>query len=247
MRCRRTVLVVIRGYESSEQAGEADRLPGELGADIAIVHSSTSRILLYQAKLARLDGSQFDLKSDATTDQIALLNQASVTVDGRSYSVTGRLALYQADVTPFLDRCSPDLWIHWRSPWHWGLGWPGASFDRLPEVGRWYYEEILRFGCSPSGVVAAPASGTSPISSVAVTATWPWEFDTHTWLRGGSPVDRAASGATDGDMQDLEGAPEFGDYQREPTEERDGASAFAEQLADQLSLAETRQLFLILL
>lgn len=235
------------GPASAAYAVSSGAESNHLGADIAIVHSSTNRILLYQAKLAQLDGASFKLKSNATSDQVALLSQASVTLGGTTYGVTGRLALYQADVSPFLDRCDPDLWFHWWRPRRWHPGWPSQPFERLPEAGRRYYEEILRYGCSPSGVVAAAATGAAPISSVSISSTWPWEFDTHTWLNGGSPVVGGSGHGGEDHGPQLDQAPEFGDYQPSPGESPAGAGVFADQLASQLNLPATRQLFLIML
>jgi hypothetical protein len=79
----------------------------QLGADIAIVHPGTARILLYQAKLAILRGGALRLKSDVTYEQIRLLNRQEVEVEGRTHEVIGRLAIYQADDTPFIRRCPP--------------------------------------------------------------------------------------------------------------------------------------------
>jgi hypothetical protein len=219
-----------------------------LGADIAIVHSATNRVLLYQAKLARQDESRFELKSHATNDQIALLEQTSVYLKGASFGVTGHLALYQADMAPFLDRCRSDLWFDWWHPWRWHPGWPSRSFEPLPDVGRDYYKEILSSrGCSPSGVLAAAVTGPVPIASVAISSTWPWEFDTHEWLQGASRIDAGTGPHGEADSPHLDQPPEFGPYQPSPREPPEDAATFADQLASQLNLPVTRQLFVVVL
>jgi hypothetical protein len=167
-----------------------------LGADIAIVHSGTRRVLLYQAKLAWFDGETFRLKSDAPAAQVSMLARNSVVLDGVDFAVTGRLAAYQADVTPFLGRGEPFFWF---DEWERLLrrGPLRRDFARRPDVGRRYYEEVLLDGCSPSGVLAAPVSGDSIVSTVEPSKCWPWEFDTYEWLRGSSPLD--ASDVGDGE------------------------------------------------
>ena len=81
-----------------------------LGADIAVVHLPTSRILLYQAKLARHDDGAFCLKSPATREQLALLRRRRpIEIQGTRYWTTGRLALYQQDLTPHLGHCAPPV------------------------------------------------------------------------------------------------------------------------------------------
>ena len=130
---------------------------GHLGADLAIVHSATNRVLLYQAKLALLDasGNTLRLKSELTPAQHRLLGQESVVVDGDRYMVTGRLATYQTDHTCCMDGCN-DVWpIFWWhdylvGPGHPAGGWHGHS------SGRTYCEDVLRrHACSPGGVLAA--------------------------------------------------------------------------------------------
>ncbi len=68
-----------------------------LGADIAIVHQPTSRILLYQAKLAQRADSEFRLKSPVTRSQLTLLRDPrEIRIQGARYQVTSRLALRAA-------------------------------------------------------------------------------------------------------------------------------------------------------
>ena len=155
---------------------------GHLGADIAIVHMATRRVLLYQAKLARLDMKRdlFRLKSTLTVDQRAKLGEREVDLDGDRYMVTGRLAIYQVDHTCCIDGCDdPDL--AW---WRHRLDWPTSPRRRPfgPWTGTTYYTDVLlRHRCSPSGILAA---GATFRSRVPVGSTWPWEFETFGWLRG---------------------------------------------------------------
>jgi hypothetical protein len=219
-----------------------------LGADIAIVHSGTRRVLLYQAKLAWFDGAIFRLKSDAPAAQVSMLARTSVVLDGVDFAVTGRLAAYQADVTPFLGRGEPFFWFEeWER--HFRRGPLRRDFARRPEVGRRYYEEVLRDGCSPSGVLAAPISGDSIVSAVERSKCWPWEFDTYEWLRGSSPLD--ASDAGDGEAAApapnlRERVPNFEPYEAAPREqpESDPLQTVL-QLAVQLGLPTGRSLSLI--
>ena len=168
-----------------------------LGADIAIVHLSTSRILLYQAKLATHNAGEFILKSPVTKQQAALLRRKyRIEIQGTWYRVTGRLALYQQDLTPYLGNYPPPFVPGiWWEPWHGGPGpFPapkGREWEPAPEIGRQYYETVLAWGrCSPSGVLAALVpGGRDEVTSVAVARTWPWEFDAHQWLRQAAPHD----------------------------------------------------------
>lgn len=226
-----------------------------LGADIAVVHLSTSRILLYQAKLAAHDEGIFRLKSPVTRRQLALLRRRRlVEIEGASYQMTGRLALYQQDLTPHL-RCCPRWWTSamWWEPWWPAAGPPPAGraeiWVRAPEIGREYYETVLsRCGCSPSGVLAALVpGGHDRVTSVAVASTWPWEYDTYEWLRQGSRDDG-------GDQADMgrgfgDGAPDFEQYF--PTiadpQSSDRAAGIARELAQGLRLPASTRLHVITL
>jgi hypothetical protein len=133
-----------------------------LGADIAIIHQPTSRILLYQAKLASSHDGEFRLKSPVTRQQLTLLRRQRVKIEDTWYQITGRLALYQHDLTPFIDHCLPlPMPGLWHGPWQFEP-YPfhpggGTDWSPAPQTGRTYYETFLtRHGCSPSGILAAP-------------------------------------------------------------------------------------------
>lgn len=223
-----------------------------LGADIAIVDprpNGKKRVLLYQAKLAQYVNGQIELKDRVKASQIRRLTKSSVEINNTRFTVTGRLALYQADHAPFRDRCRhPEPW------WH---------VERLmlrrfrrhdpirpePEVGRRYYEEVLRCcGCSPRGVLAARVTGTSEIECVPRAGTWPWEFDLYGWLRGTSPLDTSPSSAgLDGEDRPEGEPPLFEPYTPGAGEARGDAGEIAEQLAAQLRLPKSTQLYVIVL
>lgn len=226
-----------------------------LGADIAILHNGLSRILLYQAKLASLRDGIFSLKSKVTERQIRLLRKRSVVLRGTRFQVTGRLAVYQADETPFMTRCPrPAMW---REPWMWYPGnWhltePVITPD--PKVGREYYEEML-FGCrcSPSGVLSAPVPrGPQAVSTIRESSTLPWEFYTYGWFRkigSQAPSDL-------GDDRWLTGLPGVfdpympanADRESDPAAASGTASELAGELAEQLDLPGSRiKLYLITL
>jgi hypothetical protein len=223
-----------------------------LGADIAIIHPATQRVLLYQAKLAHLVLDTFVLKSPVTISQMKLLNRKYLALDGDRYRMSGRLALYQADSTPFIDDC-PDVRILGNTEW-WDWRWrdvpenptPEQSF---PEIGRSYYEEILAgCGCSPSGILASavPHIRTS-LPSVPSAMTWPWEFDTYEWLRGTSPLERPSNRSGE-QGRAPDGSPEFDRYQ--PTfadTSPEAASGLAAQLAQQLRLPRTLHLYVVVI
>ena len=222
-----------------------------LGADIAIVHLSSARVLLYQAKLAQLQGVDYVLKSSVTASQVRLLNRRRVRLDGIRYQVTGRVAIYQADHTPFLHRCINEVpfWDLQR----WDLWWPRPHLRHIqrnqpsPVVGSLYYDEVLvRCGCSPSGVLASPAP-TGPVGTVPVAMTWPWEFDTYEWLGGSSPLDGLdRRAARQGDLD--ERLPDFRPYEPEVQEiSSEVASDFATQLARQLRLPTSQLLHLMVI
>lgn len=213
-----------------------------LGADIAIIHSSTDRLLLYQSKLGRVEADQLTLKSPVTASQGKLLRRRRVPISGRTYDVTGRLAIYQCDSTPFISRCDHHLefeWWHRWSPWR-----RGQRFEHDPAVGRWYYENALSHcGCSSSGVLACARPDRDPTSEVPLADTWPWEFDLYRWFEGGSPFDSPG-----GDGRRLrETAPDFEPYRPGSGEPRDlpGVDELASELAGALGLPESYRLFVI--
>ncbi len=123
-----------------------------LGADIAIVQLSASRILLYQAKLARLRDDVYKLKSQVTKSQLILQlkllrRRRPIEILGIRYQITSRLALYQHDLTPYLANAPmfiPNQW--WRfwpdvpGPLPAGISW---EFKPAPLTGRQYYETML--------------------------------------------------------------------------------------------------------
>jgi hypothetical protein len=226
-----------------------------LGADIAVVHLTTSRILLYQAKLAEHDDGAFRLKSPVTKEQLRLLRRRNrIEIQGARYQITGRLALYQQDLTPYLVHCPPpfmpDVW--WRS-WQSGPrpfpGGSGGEWGPAPEIGREYYETVLgRDGCSPSGILAAPVpDGHDRVTSVAEASTWPREFDAYQWLRQEKPdggQQHAAAGLGPGGA-----APDFEVYSptigAPPTSEQ--AAGIANALAERLRLPASTRLYVITL
>jgi hypothetical protein len=216
-----------------------------LGADIAIIHPGTSRLLLYQAKLAHLQGDTSLLKSAVSISQMRLLNRRRVTLDGSVYRISGRRALYQADRTPFLHRC-PNVRLLDRPEWWHGLR-DSEQVQPAPEMGRRYYQEILvGCGCSPSGILASSVPRLrTPLSSIPATATWPWEFDTHEWLRGASPLDGL------GDWSERQadtqvGPPGFEPYHPTPGDTSpEVASRMATQLAQQLRLPESHRMYVV--
>lgn len=203
-----------------------------LGADIALVHRRTNRILLYQAKLARLERGVFRLKSVAPAAQVRRLRRRSVVLSGVQYAVTSRFALYQIDDAPFLQHCFLEPLRCWR-PW----SWESVIVPR-PQIGRDYYKDVLRHGpCSPSGILAAPVVGREAVTSIRGSLTWPWEFDAHEWLGGSSRLDSSEwpSDAATADEQNP--TPEFRAY--EPQGGRAAADGIADDavaLADQLRL-----------
>ncbi len=232
------------GPESSAYAVTSKAESNHLGADIALVHSASQRILLYQAKLAARVGGTFDLKSDVTKAQLKRLQRKSVTIGGQTYSVTGRLALYQADYEPFLSRCKLVPAPLWFTFWPWNPMLALASLGPHASPAETYYEEVLRHGCSPSGVVASNASGSDPIGSVAVAATWPWEFETYSWLRASGSG--ASGGAPDQQGETAE-PPEFTSFEPTLDEPFGEAASVAQQLAAELTLPASWQLSVIIL
>jgi hypothetical protein len=219
-----------------------------LGADIAIVHSGSTRVLVYQAKLASLVNDQFTLKSKVTVSQARMLRRKSVTLGGLRHGMTGRLALYHADSTPFIDHCHHRFGFDWRYRWPWESMHPGFVHDA--EVGRDYYREVLSScRCSPSGVLAAPVIATAAIESVSESATWPWEFDTYEWLRRSSPLD--SNPGSDHRSIDREGTirepPDFDGYRAAPGQPLDDPAELARELASRLRLPLSHRLFVVVL
>lgn len=226
-----------------------------LGADIAILHPKSQRLLLYQAKLAHCDAGIFLLKSPVTKSQLRLLNRRSVSLQNSRYRITGRLALYQVDHTPYIDRCD----CHAAYPWSWRwwphvrwliADWDARVADDDREVARSYYKEMLvGCGCSSSGVVAAPVPRPgNAVAEVAAALTWPWEFDTYSWLHGESPLDGNASEQRE--PRDLsEVVPDFAEYQPTVAEPPTPAAAaeMARELAERLRLPSSRRLHLVVL
>jgi hypothetical protein len=226
-----------------------------LGADIAIVHLSTSRILLYQAKLARRDKGAFTLKSPVTKHQLALLGRRRrIEIQGARYQLTGRLALYQQDATPYLGHCSPTFVTGlWQMPWWSGAGpftaASGGAWEPEPEIGEKYYQAVLAgCGSSPSGVLAALVpGGRDRVTSVDMKSTWPWEFDAYEWFQAASPADGRAQDAAE---QGFGGsAPGFGRYFSDLAEPQssDQITGIASVLADRLRLPASTRLHVIAL
>lgn len=219
-----------------------------LGADIAILHSATTRVLLYQAKLASLVNGRFALKSKVTVSQAGMLRRRWVTLGGRRYAVTGRLALYQADTTPFIDHCRHRFGFDWPYRWSWGSTQPNFVHDA--EVGRDYYRDVLAHcGCSPSGVLAAPVAARAAIDCVSESQTWPWEFDTYSWLRRSSPLDPdPGSTRRRVDQEGANGeAPDFEEYRPAPGEPLEGSAELARELANRLRLPKSHRLYLVVI
>jgi hypothetical protein len=225
----------------------------QLGADIAILHQAELRILLYQAKLATYDGGVFKLKSRVTDSQIKLLAKRAVRIDGAKYSVTGRLALYQTGMTPFIRSCPP-----YRMPiaW-WGSRWgewepTPETKAREPQIGRRYYQDFLfTHRCSPSGIVATPIPSTSEEAKrIAASSAWPWEFETYEWCQG---IDTLSEREKNIDRQLFsETVPDFEEYiqtdqvnPEAPTPQR--ASDMAVQLHQQFRLPANHRLYLIII
>lgn len=224
-----------------------------VGADIAIVHSAKKRVLLYQAKLGQLQNDDaFHLKTAVGAKQVRMLTRQRVTLDKRNYRITGRIAVYQADSTPFIARCNGPF------PYLWGdehfLGPYSLGRSRQPQVARWYYEEVLvGRRCSPSGILAAAVAGTTPVARVPARSTWPWEFDAYEWMRRSSPLDRIrGAGSADRPMNESEArlderAPDFDEYSPVAAEppSPEATAGMARQLAERLNLGSRAQLFVI--
>jgi hypothetical protein len=234
-----------------------------LCADIAIVHLSTSRILLYQAKLASHHSGVYSLKSPVTKQQLALLGRRRpIEIQGTMYQMTGRLALYQQDLTPHLRQCPPPFGVgQWPVFW-WGGAGPfpvaaGGIWEPSPEIGRMYYDTFLAGrGCSPSGILAALVpGGRDRITSVAVNSTWPWEFDAYEWFREATQADGPTQAGADRGFGGS--APDFGSYGPEfeelrPSDQvagtaRERVADIASELADKLRLPTSIRLYVIAL
>lgn len=214
-----------------------------LGADIAVVRPATARIVHYQAKLASLDGTDFTLKSPVTKAQVNKLNRRTVTIEGLRYQVSGRLALYQADTTPFLrDGCGYCTPVPHFPRWLWSGHGSASTPD--PEIGRRYYEHALvQCRCSPSGIVAAPVPARGCRAAVVKeSVTWPWEFDIHEWLAARSPLDHTPEGLDERSPGFEEYVPAAGER---PSQER--VDAAAAEFADQLRLPASQRLYMIML
>lgn len=227
------------------------------GADIAFVDFASKRILLYQAKLARLVGADLTLKSHVPVSHVGHLTRRTVRIGGGKYAVTGRLALYQTGHTPFLNHCAglpfSRLPFGWPGFFAW-LRWGLSGGPTGPIVGREYYEDVLLNGsCSPGGVLAAPVTrGGGQIDSVPTAQTWPWEFDIFHWhQRMLGPLDPAPQGSGTGDDERRpdDVFPEFTRY----TPAQDGgvqvgdASEFADGLRQALRIPAGHALFVIAL
>lgn len=203
-----------------------------LGADIALVHRRTHGILLYQAKLARLERGVFRLKSVAPVTQVRRLRRRSVVLSGVEYAVTSRFALYQIDHAPFLRHCCLDPFWRW-CPWIWE-----SEIVPEPQIGQEYYEAVLEHGpCSPSGILAAPVVGSQAVSSIRESPTWPWEFDAYEWLGGSSRLDSSGWTSDEPATDEQNPTPQFAAY--EPQDGRASADGIADEavaLAEQLRL-----------
>lgn len=246
------------GPEDAAYAVSSHAEATQLGADIAIIHLASSRILLYQAKIASLQDDVFELKSPVTTEQLRLLRRRiPLTILGTGYQVTGRLALYQCDANFYFDLPSSHMWL---VPWLTGPApFPadgGAVWAPAPGFGRDYYHDVLACrGSSPMGVLAALIPGGSHrVRSVAVDSTWPWEFDAHQWLLQAPP--RGSGQPSPDDLGFGGDPPDFGEYlppvirEEQARAHRDDtqfAQAVANALAGELQLRPSTRLYVIAL
>lgn len=226
-----------------------------LGADIAILHRRSRRILLYQAKLGHIAGDQLTLKSEVSGSQLKLLNRKRVTLSGIVYRVGGRLAIYQIEPSR-LSRCENGLPLSglckslpmFMSPLWRGIGPPS---NRPPSgLGREYYNTcLLLHQCSPCGILASPVPRPGkPLSFVARSHTWPWEFDVYDWLDSDRPSDRLPNDGTAGDPDFLDYYPDFADYYADPEDATVGeVDELVEELTQRLRLPQSQRLYLIVL
>ena len=212
-----------------------------VGADIAILRPSTTKLIHYQAKLGWLDGSNFVLKAPVSRAQVEKLNRRTVPIQGVTYTVTGRIAVYQANERPFLREACPMCAMR-HFPWRLA---PWARWDSGPDptIGSVYYEEVLAAcRCSPSGIVAAPVPPRgSSVTAIQRNTTWPWEFDFHEWVHARSPLD------VGGELSD--DSPEFEHYRPVAGESLSQAQVneIAAELAFRLHLPASQRLHLIVL
>jgi hypothetical protein len=218
------------------------------GADIAFVDGGSRRILLYQAKMAWLSGATFRVKSELKGRQRALLTSAKpLSVAGRDYAVTGRLALYQAD--------HGDSWYDfarsypaWRHVSLTGLeGSPLAGLVEDAAAEGYYTSVISGAGASPCGVMAGRlAVGSTDVGSIGVRDTWPWEYDAYRWCtHQPSPLDdRRRNADTTSPAVDAFEPGDDGPSGWETTDLGDLAE-FADALRRLVGPEETRRLYVV--
>lgn len=162
------------------------------GSDIAFVDGDTRRILLYQAKVARLSGLALRLKSEVTVHQRTLLtSKRPLMIAGHNYSLTGRLAMYQTEYGAnwYGTRRS---FPAWRSVALAGLGGlPAADLVERGASQDYYALVMAGEDASPCGVMAGSLPlGSGALSSVDVRNSWPWEYDVYKWCTAQpSPLD----------------------------------------------------------
>lgn len=174
------------------------------GADIAILDRTGGRLVVYQAKLARLEQKRLRLKSNVEQEHLKLLlcprniTLESMPESKKKFSIISRLALYQIDCKHYLTSSQSTVrWNMWGEPWFVEeLGYE-TSWRMLPpqERLRTYYNDYVRRGLSSGGVLAARVDASlidkesQNIKWVDIPKTWPWEFDLYGLLNGGSDLD----------------------------------------------------------
>lgn len=206
------------------------------GADLAIVDLNRNRLLLYQAKLGSLTPSgDLVLKSQVPSGQVKLLRRRSVLVGGRSFSVTGRLAIYQIDYTPHL-HLPPGFSLPHSFLIPFGVG---------PADALQYFQHVLSpHSISPGGVLAAAIPvGKPPVKSVKAASTWPWEFDAYHWAHNmPSYFDLPGEHAN----QEVGIGPEWRNEKYEDIRQSRGVAVeFADQLHRALGLPRRHQLHVL--
>lgn len=218
------------------------------GADIAFVDGAGRRILLYQAKVAWLSGASFQLKSELAGHHRALLTATRpLSIVGRDYSITGRLALFQTD--------HGDSWYDparsypaWRHVSLTGLDdWPMPYLVEDSAAQSYYAAVMSHTGASPCGVMSGRVSaGSADMTSVQVRHTWPWEYDAYRWCtHQQSPLDDGRRNA-DNTFPDVD-VFEAGDEETSAWETRDlgDVSEFADALARLVDPEGTRRLYVV--
>ena len=204
-----------------------------LGGDLAILDGAGT-LRIYQAKVVEdldLASGEYVLKSSLTVAHTILLNSGTFEWDGRTFPMSGNLALYQQHLRVVHGTRKPHRSVWWAAT---------ANSVNAPALGARYYWDMMRPTpmASARGIMAAPVPplpASNAVDRVSIHSSWPWEYSiANTWA---GPAAKPPTADVDGEpsRRNPDDAPpplaESGDLAPQSQEQR---ADFASRLFDRL-------------